>query len=200
MLEKLRKRQKEILQELRAINDAAEKEKRTELTDKESKKYEELRKERKALDKRIEQLEDEEDARAKVAAGEKRHGAGSGDGLQRGYVTYEPKIYDRHQRNSYFLDVARVQLKHNEMDSAEQRLRRHAQELDVELPKRLGAQQQRAERGMADLDREYRREFRRDPAVESFFGRGADSNPELRVNPNRVDGQGGFLTVAAAAA
>ena len=55
MLEKLRKRQKEILAELRAINDAAEKEKRTELTDKESKKYEELRKERKALDKRIEQ-------------------------------------------------------------------------------------------------------------------------------------------------
>ena len=191
MLEKLRKRQKEILAELRKINDAVEKDNRTELTDKESKRYDELRAERKRLDKRVEQLEEEEERRAKVAAGNAKHGV-TGDGLQAGYVTYEPKVYDRHSRNSYFLDVARFQLSRG-MDGAEERLRRHAQELDVELPKRLAAQQRRAEAGLGQLDREFRREYRRDPAVESFFGRGADTNPELRVNPNRVDGQGGYF-------
>ena len=66
MLDKLRKRLKEIQAEIRKINDTVEAEKRTELSAKEEKRYDELRAERTRVEKRVEQLEEEEERRARV--------------------------------------------------------------------------------------------------------------------------------------
>ena len=179
MLADLEKRLRKINARMGEINDLAEKEKRTELTEKESKEYKSLRDERKRLEARIADVREEEERRAKAAAGQAAHGSASGDGLQRGYVTREPKMYDRRNGNSYFLDVARMQTR-GDMD-AQTRLTRHAQELDVDLPKRAQARQARADAGLRDI------------AVESFFGRSANGEPETRVNPNRTDTQGGYF-------
>ena len=205
MLKKLRDRLKAIQDEIRGINDLAEREQRAALTPEEDTRYAELRTERDQVEARIGQLEDEEARRAKLAASE-RHGDGDGDGGGNGprfTVTSEPQIYGRGSRNSYFLDLARYQLRHEQAPAAAERLNRHAQELDVELPKRDARRRARADAGLRSLDEEYAREFRRDPAAASFFracgasGPGArqDSNgdAELRVNPNRADGQGGYF-------
>lgn len=198
MLKKLRDRLKAINEEIRGINDAADREQRTALTPDEDTRYAELRAERDTVEARIAQLDEEEKRREKLAAGE-RHG----DGDQRFHVTAEPQIYGRGSRNSYFLDLARYQLRHERAPEAVDRLNRHAMELDVELPKRDAARRARAERGLQDLDEEYAREYRRDPAAASFFRSCGQSGPgarqdssgaaELRVNPNRTDGQGGYF-------
>jgi hypothetical protein len=109
-------------------------------------------------------------------------------------VISEPTAYGREQRHSYFLDLARDQLGRGEGDggvqAARERLRRHAQELAVEMPIRetnRRAAAQRALEGIEGLRPEQR---------ASVFERGL----EQRVNPNRTDGTGGFHEMAAAAA
>jgi hypothetical protein len=199
MLKKLRDRLKAIQEEIRGINDAAEREQRAALTPEEDARYAELRAERETVEARIGQLEDEEKRRAKLAGAE-IHGDGDRD---RFVVTDAPQVYGRGSRNSYFLDLARYQLRHEQLPAAVERLNRHAQEVDVDLPRREAARRARAERGLQSLDEEYAREYQRDPAASSFFRACGASGPgarqesngeaELRVNPNRVDGQGGYF-------
>jgi len=205
-LAKIRARLAAIAEEIRGIDAACESRGALTLSEDENARYEALAAERVQLEARETQLVDEDARRQKLAAGDPH---GDGDG-QRFYVTNEPQVYGRGSRNSYFLDLARYQLRHQDAPAAVDRLTRHAQELDVELPKREARRIARAERGLQSLDEEYAREYRRDPAAQSFFRRNGVSGPgarqdgdasaELRVNPNRTDGQGGFLTVAAAAA
>lgn len=92
-------------------------------------------------------------------------------------VVSEPKTYERGTKHSYFLDVVRAQLGRGDGDggvtAAQDRLRRHAQELDVEMPKREKRRAERAENELRAVDQ------------GSVF--------EKRVNPNRTDGQGGYF-------
>ncbi len=80
-------------------------------------------------------------------------------------ITSEPTTYGRGSRGSYFLDLARAQLK-NEPDAWE-RLKRHGREIDVDLPKRA--------KDREDGKRELGASF------------------EKRTNPNRTDGTGGYF-------
>lgn len=94
-------------------------------------------------------------------------------------VGREPRTYDRGNGRSYFLDLARAQLRGDQ--DALGRLQRHAAELDVDLPAR-----------------EARRAQRADAALDQIEGvrpehRGSVYERETRVNPNRTDGQGGYF-------
>lgn len=91
-------------------------------------------------------------------------------------VTSEPTTYARHGQNSYFLDLARAQIRGEA--AALHRLQRHAKELEVELPARERRREQRAQEqaNRMGLTPEQR---------GSMF--------EKRVNPNRTDGQGGYF-------
>jgi HK97 family phage major capsid protein len=185
MLARLKKRLAEINSEIRAINDAAEAEKRTALTAEEETKYTELRAERDSLDTRIAQLEDEETRRSADAAVQARLGAPLDDqGQPRAVITSEPRTYGQDQRHSYFLDLARVTLGQGDgdggLEAARSRLTRHAKELDVELPAREARRDQASREG---TDRELRR--------DGYKRRDRDNAFEKRVNPNRTDGQGG---------
>jgi len=116
----------------------------------------------------------------------------------------EEKTYRRLEGSdkgvSYFRDLAhadsRIQgsgLVSGDRTEAEARLRRHTEELDVELPKRAEERQRRAASQIDGAEREFR------GSVAGLRRGGLEANPfEQRVNPNRTDGQGGFLQVAAA--
>ena len=205
-LEKVRARLAEIAAEIRNIDQGVEARSALTLNTDEQGKYTALTAERDQLEAREAQLVDDEARRAKLAAAQIH---GNGD-QARFVVTGAPQVYGRHSRNSYFLDLARYQLRHQDAPAAVERLNRHAAELDVELPRREAARRARAERGLQSLDEEYAREYRRDPAAQSFFRRNGVSGPgarqdsngeaELRVNPNRTDGQGGYFVQNAAQA
>lgn len=103
-------------------------------------------------------------------------------------VTSEPTTYGKGSRQSYFLDLARDQLGRGDgaggVQAARARLNRHAQELDVELPRREQRRAAAAERALDSV------EGLRPEQRASVFERGG---MEQRVNPNRVDGQGGYF-------
>lgn len=197
-LARVRARLAEIAAEIRGIDQGVEARGALTLNDDEQGTYTALTAERDQLEAREAQLVDEEARRARLAGAEIH-----GNDTDRFHVTAAPQVYGRGSRNSYFLDLARYQLRHQDAPAAVERLNRHAAELDVELPRREAARRARAERGLQSLDEEYAREYRRDPAASSFFrqngvsGPGArqdsDASAELRVNPNRTDGQGGYF-------
>lgn len=196
-LNKLLEQRKELSTARDAILATAETEKR-QPTDGESATFQEKRAAIKKIDDDVtalqariaEAVEDEKRDAAAAAAfaetgqtGEKRErGAGGAR------VLSEPMTYGRHdRRSSYFLDLARDQMGRGDADggvgAARERLARHAKEMDVEMPARHAARDQRASdelRGIEGLRPEQR---------ESVFERGM----EQRVNPNRTDGQGGYF-------
>jgi len=175
MLARLRARLDALNAEIRAINDNAEKEERTALTTEETDKYTTLRSEREALEARITQVEDEDSRRAAAGAAAVllgQDGPAGPDGTSFARVISEPTQYGRGSGNSYFLDLARGQIRGDQ--DAVQRLQRHAQELDVDMPKREEARAKRSAEG-----------------ERSIRARGGSF--EKRVNPNRTDGQGGYF-------
>lgn len=95
-------------------------------------------------------------------------------------ITSEPMTYQRGSRESYFLDLARSQLRGDADSTA--RLHRHGREMDVELPRR---DQVRAERAHRGLDGIADRERWSDEQRAQVF--------EQRVAPNTTDGQGGYF-------
>ena len=169
-LQKLRERLGQINEEIRGINATAELEERAVLTEAEETRYSELRAERDQVEARIGQLEDEERRREADAAARRETG-----NQPAAVVTSEPTVYGRGSGNSYFLDVARAQVRGDA--GAFDRLNRHAAELDVELPKREAVRARRASEQLDGLTRGDKR--------EGYF--------EKRVNPNRTDGQGGYF-------
>lgn len=78
-------------------------------------------------------------------------------------------------------------------NDAEARLNRHAEEMDVELPKRQQNREKRAEMQVDNAEKEFRGSF------VGMNSRGSlEASPfEKRITPNRTDGQGGLLQVAA---
>jgi HK97 family phage major capsid protein len=172
LIDALLQRRAERKSELDALLETPTSEKR-DLNTEEREKFEAAEKDIRELDQRVTELDDQlkrDDASAEVA---KRYKVG-----EQVKVVSEPLTYQRGNGKSYFMDLAKAQLQ-NDSDAA-QRLQRHGKELDVEMPKREERRERRAREELAALDREDRL-------------RNTESAFEKRVNPNRVDGQGGYF-------
>lgn len=144
--------------------------------------------ERNAVKARIDAIEAEESRRDADARAQEQLGQTDLDpaGQPRAVILSEPLTYQRTGSHSYHLDLARHTLQRGDgdggVDAATARLRRHAAELQVELPARE-ARRDKLARELAD--QEFRRAGYGAEVRESAF--------EKRVNPNRTDGQGGFF-------
>src|SRR5487761_1710853 len=90
------------------------------------------------LDDLADQAQREERARAARAGdGSVEDNGGSGPRAAGVQVTSKPTVYGRYSGNSYWLDLARTELNRgHDVPGARERLSRHAQELDAELPRR----------------------------------------------------------------
>jgi hypothetical protein len=147
--------------------------------------FDSKRSEIRELDKRIDEAELKE-RRREEAARASRHDV---------RVTSEPLTYRRDNERdvSYFADLAAATVpsaasRMEDPAGAVQRLQRHAEEMNRELPKRDQARERRAQ---AQIDRA-EREFT--GSVVGMGRRGLGESPfERRVNPNRTDGQGGYF-------
>jgi HK97 family phage major capsid protein len=96
-------------------------------------------------------------------------------------ITSEPLTYQRGNAGaSYFLDLARFQLR-GDTDSRD-RLHRHGQEMDVEMPRREQAREARARRAMESVE-----------GADRWTDEQRASVFEQRVAPNTTDGQGGYF-------
>lgn len=141
----------------------------------------------KALDKRI----DEEELLARRAADAAKASRGTGR-----LEIKESLTYERENGHSYFRDLAvernaggfaaQVQ----DPGAAVERLQKHATEMRVELPKIEKERERRAAAEMEVAERSFTGSF-----IQGVTQRGLQENPfmESRVNPNRLDGQGGFF-------
>lgn len=139
---------------------------------------------RAAIDERVRVGREEQARRAAEADVQRQLGTGdTTNGQPRVQVLSEPKTYDD-TRHSYFLDMVRSDLSIGDGDggvsAARDRLLRHRQELDVDLPAREARRDQIVSEGNS---KEMRRSGVKRRDVETMF--------EKRVNPNRTDGQGG---------
>lgn len=118
-------------------------------------------------------------------------------------VTSEPLTYRQDngfgpEGSSYYRDLTCVMntsagqsFRSTNMGDARDRLFRHAMEMDVEMPKRAAAREERARRAAEKAEAEFRGSFHAGMGVRQSRG---DFNPfERRVAPNRTDGQGGYF-------
>jgi HK97 family phage major capsid protein len=170
-------RRAERKKQLDALLETAKTEKRDKLSEDEQKTFDTTEQEIRDIDVRLVELDEQQkrdDAAADIA---RRHG------LARVEVVSEPKTYAREARHSYFLDLARAELNRGDGDggpaAARERLRRHGEEIEVDLPRRMAARDAAAEKGIRSL--------------EGVSDRVAESAFERRTNPNRTDGQGGYF-------
>lgn len=190
MLAFLRRQMQDLLakrEPLKAAVDAAieapTKENRN-LTDAEKTAFDAAREALKAHDAEVEELqgriteaEQAEAREARAAEIRNQYGDAPGGGGTGARVVSEPLTYQRGNGRSYFLDLARAQVRGDAAALA--RLQAHEVELRVEMPKRERRREEAAQRevrtigGMSEQQR------------ESVF--------ERRVNPNRTDGQGGYF-------
>jgi HK97 family phage major capsid protein len=136
----------------------------------------------KSLDRRIAEQEIVEKRRQAAA-----QASGTSVSITSEALTYRK---DNSHTVSYFRDLATNTVRGLEIGDpkgADERLRRHASEMAVELPKR---ETDRERRAMAAVDRAEREFTRTMPGTDT---RGLDSSVfEKRVNPNTTDGQGGY--------
>lgn len=140
----------------------------------------------KEIDKRI----DEEELLARRAADAKRASRNQVS------VTHESLTYERENGHSYFRDLA-VKANANgfaaqveDPGAAVERLSKHADEMRVEMPKIEAERERRACNDVDQAERSFTGSF-----IQGVRKRGLEDNPfmEKRVNPNRLDGQGGFF-------
>jgi HK97 family phage major capsid protein len=163
------------------------------------------------LDAQIEKFT-AQDAREQRAAESRAQtgdtGADAGNaGGSRVTVTSEPQIYGRGSGHSYFLDEARATLRIGDGDggvtAARDRMRRHEEELRVEMPKRMEQRRKAADLAMEALAtgreartrrmrRVERRAYDRFAAEGMRIFEGAQAGREQRFI-SRTDGQGGYF-------
>ncbi len=136
------------------------------------------------VSERIAQLEEVEQRRQNDAQQSRQNGDGNRE--ERAHITNEAQVYGRGSGNSYFRDLAKQQVEQD--PGAARRLQRHAQELEVELPRR---EQLREARRVEQEGRMHARERRN--GFEPEYTRSGSVAAEQRVNPNRTDGQGGYF-------
>lgn len=168
LLDKLKEQRKSKIDSLEAEIAKVEAETREPSTE-ESESWAQVHADIKLMDERISVHEDLEKRKQSAA-----------QGAPRVEVRKEPLTYSRHaaseERISYFKDLTTVVTRGVGMNEAEARLARHGKEMDVELPRRAQRREENAEK-----------------EVRNAIGYDAPTPFEKRVNPNRTDGQGGYL-------
>jgi HK97 family phage major capsid protein len=150
-----------------------------------SKEFDERKAQIEALDRRIAEEEAREERRKEA----ERASRGTAS------VTSEPHTYrrDNEREVSYFADLAATQVRglRGKLDpnGALERLERHGKEMNEALVKRAQERERRAQRQIDEAEREFTGSF-----ASGVRRRGLDESPfERRVNPNRTDGQGGYF-------
>jgi hypothetical protein len=113
----------------------------------------------------------------------------------------EPLTYERGNGHSFFRDLAARDLPGVRSTlndpSCQERMNKHVEEMRVEVPEIAKRQEQRALEGMDRGEHEITRSLSGPLGIRA---RGLEGDPfvrraveEQRVNPNRLDGQGGFF-------
>jgi HK97 family phage major capsid protein len=203
----LRERRKTLLDEMGTAIEGREKERadfeaRTDATDEDRSAHvveesafgaahEQRKAELKALDQRV----DEEELQ------ERRRGEAAKASTLEAQVTREPLTYERENGHSYFRDMAVDQAKGfaarvSDPGSAIERLQNHANEMRVEMPKIEAERRRKAMSEVDSAERRFTGSF-----VEGVRKRGLERDPflsvpasqEQRVNPNRLQGEGGYF-------
>ena len=165
LLETLVEKRSALADEAATILDTASTEAR-DLTVEEEARAAELNDEMRDLTKEIELRESIERSRFAAA-----------DASKHVTIKSEPLTYNRSGSHSYFADLAAmkgVQLRGVSQDEATARLQRHAAEVDVEMPKRHKAREQRAETEMRGIT-------------------GTEVSPFEKRAGSRTDGSGGYF-------
>ena len=181
---------RELLSAAAAANDGGGRD----LSADEEKRYQDARKEIRALNERLddlgEQAQREERARASRADGTTSVADEGGSGARASgvQVTAEPTIYGQHGPHSYWLDLGRDAMNRGDVDGARDRLARHAAELRVELPKRQERRAKTARERVEGIHSGSRREER---ALERFYNSGMQMFEKRAIN--RTDGTGGYF-------
>jgi HK97 family phage major capsid protein len=165
LMQRRAERKTELDQLMKTATAAAESRDDKNLTADEKKSFEKLETQIREIDERVKELDEQIVRDGQAADVAKRYKLSQpGDGVQS-----EPLTYHRGSGQSYFIDLANATLFNN--GEARERMQRHGQEMDVEMPKRDKRRAEQAEKELRAVDR------------GSVF--------EKRVNPNRTDGQGG---------
>ena len=148
-----------------------------------------------ALDARIEDQNDLVRRRLEAAAAHKGNAE----------IEAEPLTYRRDNGRgtkgiSYYRDLACVMVDGATFGTTSrsqslERLTRHAMEMEVEVPKRVEKREKEARRKVAEAESRGRSS---EPTYDPFQRSATYSPLEKRVEPNRTDGYGGFVKVAAA--
>jgi HK97 family phage major capsid protein len=198
VMEDLRTRRQGLLDEMQTLSQNAA------LTAEQRTRFTELDTEITTLDAELELRERQEQREQRAAASRagnsggagSDHNPGPGDprGRRSGWsVSAEPTVYGRGSRHSYFMDMARDALNKGDGDGgpteARSRLRRHAEEIDVDLPARQEALERAA-------NKKYEEAFAKGSARERRAAErmlAAGTSPFERRAMSRTDGNGGYF-------
>lgn len=133
------------------------------------------------------------DARAKTGDTD-RPVTGAADGDRRHVVTSEPTVYGQGSGHSYFLDMARRDMRRGDGDggvnAAADRMNRHAQEIDKIMPERRAAVERRASKAYEESFASNRHERRALARMEKM---GVSPFEREKRFISRTDGQGGYF-------
>jgi len=148
------------------------------------------------IDERLTELRAQRDrdaAAAKLRAGDPGP-VGDPAADPRHVVTSEPTVYGRGSGHSYFLDMARRDFHRGDGDggvnAAEERMKRHAAEVDKQMPERRAAVERRAAKAYEDAFASDRRDRR---ALAQMERMGVSPFERERRFISRTDGQGGYF-------
>jgi HK97 family phage major capsid protein len=132
---------------------------------------------------------DREDRAAAARKGDEGAETGRAAGVQ---ITSEPLQYGPGSGHSYFLDMARTEIRRGDGDggvgAAAERMKRHAQEIDKIMPERRAAVDRRSRQAFEDT-------FAASPADQQRLRRmeRAGISPFEKRFISRTDGQGGYF-------
>ena len=148
------------------------------------------------LDERLSELRAQRDREARAAEARKGDPGPVGDPAAgpRHVVTSEPTVYGRGSGHSYFLDMARAEMRRGDGDgglnAAAERMKRHASEVDKQMPERRAAVERRAAKAYEDAFTSDRRDRRALAAMERM---GVSPFEREKRFISRTDGQGGYF-------
>jgi HK97 family phage major capsid protein len=199
VLQTQRERRAQLMTEMTALSQQEA------MTPEESAHFTELDTEITTLDGEIERLERHEERERRAASSRAANNNGQEQDITGGMprpsgwsVGTEPMIYGRGSGHSYFLDLARQ--KHQRGDradggvqAAEARLRRHGEELDVEMPKRYEARNRAAAKAFEEAFLSKSTPSRERRAMERMLRMGISPFEREKRYISRVDGAGGYF-------
>lgn len=194
VLDDLREQRSGLMAELEKLN------KEPSLTTEQRARWDELETQVTDLDGEVERRTRQAEREQRAAADRAARTGGQGGDITNGNpavsgwsVGAEPQIYGKGSKNSYFLDLARSELNrgegHGGPTAARDRLKRHAQEIDVELPKRQLELDRRADQALQEALMTGSPRERR--AAQRMYEAGL--SPFERRFISRTDGAGGYF-------